>query len=163
MRTIRFTMPGPPGKKQSPRVLKSGITFTPKGTVLAENLVKLCFQQVAPAGWEPWRGQVSVWIESYQAPPKNWPKWRREALAVEWAPVWNCCKTPDIDNRIKCIGDALNGLAYLDDRQICHIEFRKRWGRPRTEVTLTFAEEATRPAWLAWKGVLKSEGKAKEF
>jgi crossover junction endodeoxyribonuclease RusA len=44
----------------------------------------------------------------------------------------------DLDNVCKPLLDALNGVAYGDDRQIVHIELTKRLDpkRPRVEVTL---------------------------
>jgi Holliday junction resolvase RusA-like endonuclease len=36
-------------------------------------------------------------------------------------------QTPDLDNLIKFVGDALNGLFYTDDKQIVHMTARKQW------------------------------------
>ena len=46
-------------------------------------------------------------------------------------------KKPDIDNAIKAIADALNGVAYYDDSQIVYIEATKHYAeKPQTVVTL---------------------------
>lgn len=44
--------------------------------------------------------------------------------------------TGDLDNLEKAVKDALKGIAYLDDRQVCDVHKRKRLDRcaPRTEV-----------------------------
>ena len=44
-------------------------------------------------------------------------------------------KKPDTDNIAKAILDALNGLAYYDDAQICQLEVYKFYSdEPRAEV-----------------------------
>lgn len=45
----------------------------------------------------------------------------------------------DLDNCLKPLLDALQGAAYLNDRQIAHIEMRREIDRdrPRVELTLT--------------------------
>ncbi len=50
-------------------------------------------------------------------------------------------KTPDIDNLIKFVLDALNGYYYDDDKQIWKIEAEKRYGeKARTEITISRCE-----------------------
>lgn len=46
-------------------------------------------------------------------------------------------KTPDIDNLMKAIQDALNGVAYVDDKQIVE-EHSYKWysEKPRVEIEL---------------------------
>ena len=47
-------------------------------------------------------------------------------------------KKPDIDNCIKIIADALNGLAYVDDTQIVGVTAEKFYAEiPRVEVEIT--------------------------
>lgn len=46
-------------------------------------------------------------------------------------------KKPDSDNIIKIILDALNGIAYHDDSQICSIHFEKKYAEiPVTKITI---------------------------
>ena len=46
-------------------------------------------------------------------------------------------KKPDADNIIKVILDALNGLAYRDDVQICRVYFEKMYAEiPETKVLI---------------------------
>lgn len=43
----------------------------------------------------------------------------------------------DVDNLAKAVLDALNGLLYVDDKQVVELRSRKRYGlEPRTEVRL---------------------------
>lgn len=49
---------------------------------------------------------------------------------------WKTTK-PDLDNLTKLIGDALNGVAYADDNQICAHDAIKQFGQsPATYITL---------------------------
>jgi crossover junction endodeoxyribonuclease RusA len=52
----------------------------------------------------------------------------------------------DVDNLAKAVQDALNGVAYEDDRQIVHLTAVKAIDRfnPRTEVEIGLAND---PAW----------------
>ena len=66
--------------------------------------------------------------------PKSTPKKNIEPmLAGKIRP----CKKPDIDNIIKIIFDALNGVAYKDDTQIFEVHAVERYGETaRVEVEL---------------------------
>lgn len=41
--------------------------------------------------------------------------------------LWHVAK-PDLDNVAKCVGDALNGIIWTDDSQICEMHQRKQYG-----------------------------------
>ena len=44
-------------------------------------------------------------------------------------------KKPDIDNIVKVVADALNGIAYADDKQIVSLVVEKYYSvRPRVEI-----------------------------
>jgi Holliday junction resolvase RusA-like endonuclease len=46
-------------------------------------------------------------------------------------------KRPDLDNCIKSITDALNGIAYQDDSYIVEVIARKWWAeQPLVEITI---------------------------
>jgi len=52
--------------------------------------------------------------------------------------------TPDIDNVVKAVKDALSGNAFEDDRQVCkYLEVGKFWthGEARTEIIIEEIEE----------------------
>ena len=52
------------------------------------------------------------------------------------APEWHTGR-PDIDNLIKFVQDALNGVYYRDDATICQVIARKLYSeKPRTEITI---------------------------
>ena len=47
----------------------------------------------------------------------------------------------DVDNYSKTAQDALNGLAFHDDSQICDLISRKRYGRPALMIRITELED----------------------
>jgi Holliday junction resolvase RusA-like endonuclease len=116
---ISLTIPGKPFGKQRPRVLKNGITYTPKETVNYETLIKELY--IIQHFRKQLEGPVRIHIKAYFPIPKSVSKRKKEEMiAGKIRPV----KKPDMDNIIKIIADALNGLAYRDDSQIveCTIE-----------------------------------------
>jgi Holliday junction resolvase RusA-like endonuclease len=114
---IKLIIPGKPMGKQRPRVMKSGITYTPKETVNYETLVKQLY--ITHHSGELLGGSVHMGIVAYFDIPKSAPKKNRELmLKGEILPT----KKPDMDNIVKIIADALNGLAYHDDSQIVSLK-----------------------------------------
>lgn len=119
MSKISLIIPGKPLGKQRPRVLKNGITYTPKETVNYETLIKELY--IIQHFRKQLEGPIKMHIRAYFSIPKGVSKRKKEEMiAGKIRPV----KKPDIDNIIKIIADALNGLAYRDDNQIveCTIE-----------------------------------------
>ena len=46
-------------------------------------------------------------------------------------------KKPDIDNIMKVVLDALNGVAYFDDKQVCKVNFIKMYSEePRLKILI---------------------------
>lgn len=67
---------------------------------------------------------LKVNITALFAIPKRFNKeQRKKALNGEILPT----KRPDSDNVIKIILDALNGVAYHDDEQVCEVYFEKKY------------------------------------
>jgi len=132
MKKLFFEIPGEPKGKGRPRVLRSGITYTPAGTAAYENLVKLCYQEYC--GAQKLEGAISATIDAYMTIPKSTSKKKHDLMAAgEIRPT----KKPDVDNMVKCVLDALNGIAYHDDSAVAECLVRKWYSDdPRVEVTL---------------------------
>ena len=127
---IKFTVPGTPKGKQRPRVCRingRSITYTPKQTVTYENQIKSIYSKVANFKFER-HVPLEVAILALFAPPKSISqKVRAFMLGGEILPT----KRPDGDNVIKVVLDALNGVAFHDDGQICKIYFEKMYAETR--------------------------------
>jgi Holliday junction resolvase RusA-like endonuclease len=133
-RFIKFTIPGEPKGKGRPKFLRQGNfvrTYSPETTVNYENWVKICFQE---AEQEMLTGQLKAEIECFYGIPKSYSKKKKEdALKGYLRPT----KKPDIDNITKIILDALNGMAYPDDKNIVSCLVDKWFDEtPRVEVML---------------------------
>jgi Holliday junction resolvase RusA-like endonuclease len=114
-----FHVPGRPSAKARARTTKTGHTYTPKPTQTAEGKVLECYLREyrdAPVILGP------VWLSIgiHFAYPKSWSKKRVAATKYHTS-------RPDTDNIIKLVTDALNGVAYADDSQICEMRFSKRY------------------------------------
>jgi Holliday junction resolvase RusA-like endonuclease len=123
---IEFTVPGTPVGKGRPKFARRGnfvATYTPEKTANYENLVKL-YANKAMNGAIPYTEAVSVSALITVFPPLSWSKKKRlQALSKEIHPTTK----PDLDNVIKGIFDAMNGIVYQDDKQIVRVHVEKTY------------------------------------
>jgi len=126
---IKFTVPGEPQGKARARTGK-GFAYTPEKTVLYENLIKTMYMQAKCTPIEAEKA-IKMNVKAYYAIPKSYTKGKR--LSAEHN-IIRPLKKPDIDNVLKVIADALNGVAYHDDTQIVKAEIAKYYGEPRLEI-----------------------------
>lgn len=123
---ISFTVEGTPLGKGRPRYVRTqkGImTYTPEQTVNYENLVKLSY--INGAGPVKLEGPLQVTIECYFPVPASTSRKKRDQMLRGEI---RHTKKPDCDNLAKSILDALNGVAYDDDKQICRLDVFKNYG-----------------------------------
>lgn len=108
-----LAIPGEPRAKARPRVTRNG-TFTPKTTVDYENLIRKAWDSAdRPDMPACVRLDVSFYLGTH--------------------------RHVDADNLLKCVKDALNGRAYLDDWQVHEVRAQKFYttkDRARTDVTI---------------------------
>ena len=123
---IAFAVPGEPKGKARPRTVQiagHASTYTPKETVMYENLVRLYYQQAARG--LRLSGPIQAEIVSYLSVPKSTSK-KKRALMLDIKTL--CQKKPDVDNLAKIVLDSLNKIAYDDDAQVCRLLVEKRYG-----------------------------------
>lgn len=115
-----ITIPGKPKGKDRPRFWQ-GHAVTSASTRAYERLVKSIYKKETSTTFH---GAVAVSIKAYYQIPKSTPKAARMMmLEGDRLP----CVKPDIDNIPKTILDALNGVAYDDDKQVVHLTVSKRY------------------------------------
>lgn len=126
-----LTIPGDPVAKARPRVGKFG-TFTPQKTKNYETLVKELY--FAKHGQTLLEGELKIDLKAYFSIPKSTSKKKRtEMQGGRIRPT----KKPDIDNIIKSVTDALNGVAYVDDSQVVEIVAQKYYSDvPRVKIEI---------------------------
>ena len=119
---MKFKIPGKVQTKQRPRFY-NGRVYTQKQTVDYEKLVKSVFEEYAAIyKWQPIEGAIRAEIKVYMKIPKSDTKLAKKRKLEGYV---RPTVTPDTDNLAKSILDALNGLAYDDDKQIVELEVKK--------------------------------------
>lgn len=92
-------------------------------------------QNLAPE--DPLYGAISVSVEVYIDRPKTHFGTGRNSDKVKDSSPKYPIGRPDIDNYIKFVLDALNGVFYKDDSQVVHIESIKEYStEPKTIVRI---------------------------
>ncbi len=134
--TLQFFIPGKPVGKARPQHNRiTGNTCTPKKTKDYEKHVRECFEAKYPL-FEPFSGPVSVMILAIvPVPKKKNNKTLKKAYREEcFAGLHKPTGTPDCDNIVKIICDALNGIAYKDDKQIYAHQMEKAYSMRDGEI-----------------------------
>lgn len=119
---FRFKIPGEPVPKARPRVTRQGHAYTPRKTADYEALVKDCYR--LQGGKYMGDSAIVSMIELRFEIPKSYGKSKRERIM---AGEIKHTKKPDVDNCVKAILDALNGIAYKDDSQIVELTVDKQY------------------------------------
>lgn len=131
--SITFTVLGEPVGKARQRVTRFG-TYTPEATTMYENLIKTEYRRQCRDHRFDDKQPLRMEIRAEYLIPATASKVKRAAmLRGEIRPM----KKPDWDNVGKVVSDALNKLAYYDDKQIVECTVRKFYSdRPRVEITI---------------------------
>lgn len=79
---------------------------------------------IAEIGWPLLEGPLRITLKIYFSPPKSWSK--KKVLQAVRGNIRHAVK-PDWDNVSKGVCDALNGVAWKDDSQICRAEVEKHY------------------------------------
>lgn len=134
---IKFEVLGTPVGKSRPKfstVNGHAVAYTPAKTVNYETLVRLSYQQQIGALMFDKDKPLRVIIRAFFPIPKSASKKKHlEMLGGAVRPT----KKPDVDNLVKSILDALNGVAYKDDSQVVELTIGKIYSEnPLTIVTI---------------------------
>lgn len=128
-----FVVLGPPHGKGRPKASSRGgfvRMYTPAPTRQYEaEIAKMAV--LARADWPVLETPISLRVVAHHAIPMSWPKRKQQqALQGDLIPG-----KPDLDNVAKAVLDALNGVIYLDDKQVVRLMAEKRYSfDPRVEV-----------------------------
>ena len=109
-----FFVEGKPQGKARPRFSR-GHTYTPKTTVEYEKKIASAYNGDMLCG--------ALWLDvtAFFGVPKSYTKKQKEAIKNGDLPQ----KKPDADNIAKVVLDALNGVAYEDDKQVVRVTISK--------------------------------------
>lgn len=127
MKEFQFTVETIPKAKERPRFVRQGKfmhTYTPKTTSDYEK--KIAEEYLLQGGTVFDYPYLEMAIIAYFPIPKSTKKSDRLLLETECVPYPH---KPDTDNLGKSIADALNQVAYLDDKQIVFLKVKKLYGK----------------------------------
>lgn len=123
-RKVEFVVPGKARGKQRPRATKTGRVYTPAETRNAEAFIKLLATH-AMEDIPIFEGPCRVYIEVDVPVPQSYSKRQREdALGYKLQPIKSGF---DCDNIAKAHLDAMNGVVFVDDRQVTQLVIQKRY------------------------------------
>ena len=135
---MKFTVPGIPVGKGRPKfstVNGHAVAYTPAKTANYETLVKLAYQQQC-GGCKPFDKDLplTATIIAYFPIPKSVSKKKRGQMEAGKIRHTKKC---DADNIAKACLDALNGIAFYDDSQVCELSISKFYGdTPKVEIII---------------------------
>ena len=122
MNYIRFIVHENPCGKERPKFTR-GHAYTPEKTRNYEELVRR--EYIAQTGGQKLRGSLKVFIYAkFPVNASDSQKTKHSKISGEIKPI----KKPDCDNIAKAILDALNGVAYDDDKQVVRLHVEKEYG-----------------------------------
>ena len=127
MTQIHIKLDGQPIGKGRPRFTKTGHTYTPDRTRKYERrLAAAASDAMIDRGLDPVTRPCTVFIIATFAIPKSWTKAKK--LQAQEQRIFP--GRPDIDNVAKIALDAINGVVFEDDDQVCGLEVQKKYGEP---------------------------------
>lgn len=149
---LKLIIPGTPTPKQSARFriakTKTGKqyihSYQTKDIVEDERSKKIIIKEQLPEGFEIIQGAVIVSKLHYIFPPlKSFSKKTLEQIKQEY--IIYKTTAPDLDSNLnKSLFDAMQGIVFLNDSQVCDINnLKKYYGfEPRTEIEICLEPEA---------------------
>ena len=115
---ITFEVPEVRGQGR-PRFSRFSGAYKDKKDIEYEKLIKECYLEEAK-DIKPSERPIIIEITAFFKIPKNSPKYVKEEIK-EYECYYVPQTKPDLDNIAKAVLDALNGVAYLDDKQVSQI------------------------------------------
>lgn len=89
---------------------------TPQPAIRAKGAIA---RAAIAAGVKPIKGAADMLIVATIKPPEGIAELMRVSAIAGDDQVFRCMKKPDDDNIAKLVRDALTGIAYIDDKQLC--------------------------------------------
>ena len=109
--------------KARPRLGRRGFVYTPETTQHFEAQIRVLAKSVMGHRL-PYSCPVKVTITITEPIPPSHPKWRTKLADAGLV----LPPRGDLDNRVKAVTDAMNGIVYQDDNQVGEIAAVKRYG-----------------------------------
>ena len=133
---VYFVVYGTPIGKGRPRATSRGgfVRMYTDAKTLGFEAAVADEARTAMSQWELFDTPMQLQLSAYYPIPKSWSKKKRQ-LAID-GEIYPQVK-PDLDNVMKAVLDAMNGIVYVDDSQVINLVATKRYSTdPRIEVYL---------------------------
>ncbi len=119
-----FELRGRPIPWKGPKVNRHGVKYNPQSKLLTR-LKETLSNQMTVA---PLTGPILMEIDFFfRRPKKHFHRDESGNLVRRLDRPRNCTLSRDIANLAKLVLDALNGVAYVDERQVVQLGLRKRY------------------------------------
>lgn len=131
---VYFVVTGNPVGKGRPRATSRGgfVRMYTDAKTLGFEAAVADEARIAMSNFELFDTPMQLQLSAYYPIPKSWSKKKRQ-LAID-GEIYPQVK-PDLDNVMKAVLDALNGVVYADDSQVINLVATKRYSTdPRVEV-----------------------------
>ena len=134
MKDYIFTVKGQPKGKGRPRFTKNGHVYTPESTRIYEEEIKLRYKEKFKN--EMFDGNIAVEVFINKKPASYLGIRKYNKLLGKY-----CNIKPDTDNVVKAVLDALNGVAYADDKNVVKIYAVKKYSTESSVVVRLYELE----------------------
>ena len=130
-----FRVKGEPVAKARPRFnSKTRMTYTNQKTRNAERLIQAEYIRQGGRSKNDYSRKVEIELAFVFPIRKSWSKKKQKAMLNKPHTI-----KPDLDNLEKTVLDALNGLAFKDDSQVCLVTKEKFWSdEAYTEIKIIY-------------------------
>jgi len=84
------------------------------------------------------RGPIELLVRfHFKRPESHYGSGKNAGTLKQSAPEYHA-QSPDLDKLVRCLGDSLTGVVYVDDRQVCSTISSRHWTTTteRAEVTI---------------------------
>lgn len=130
MNEFEFVFRTEPRAIQSVRFCRIGEhvrTYQPKNNTDWKNYIRLCASEQLPEKWQSLDGPLALEVQFVFSPLRSFPKKTMQAIAAGNR-VYKSTKPDLTDNLLKGLCDALTGICWRDDSQICKVNSCKFFG-----------------------------------
>lgn len=124
--SVYFVVYGTPIGKGRPRATSRGgfVRMYTDAKTLGFEAAVADEARIAMKEWEPFDTPMQLQLSAYYPIPKSWSKKKRQqAVDGDLHPQVK----PDLDNVLKAVLDAINGVVYVDDSQVINMVATKRY------------------------------------
>ena len=135
MKDYIFRVGGQPRGKGRPRFTKNGYAYTPETTRIYEEEIRLRYKE--KFGDDMLSGNIAVEDFINKEPASYLGIKKYNKLLGKY-----CNIKPDTDNVVKAVLDALNGVAYADDKNVVEIYAVKKYASESSVVVRLYELES---------------------